>query len=115
MYVDRTYIIYLGAPLACTDRLRIGIQSVIYMNGQYFSFVYQFVYQFGYLRKNAYCVFIRNILAIQIPGCFRRNNMKQSDLSILCIMKKKKELLFCPEFAQVRRLVFYTYKMYFIY
>ena len=38
--------------------------------------------------------------------------MKQTDVSILWIYEKKRELL-APEFAQVRRLVFHTYKMHF--
>ena len=40
MYIDRTYIMYLAVPLARADRIQTGIQSVIYMKGQDFSFVY---------------------------------------------------------------------------
>ena len=55
MYIDHTYIMYIAVPLARADRIQTGIQSVIsYMNGQDFSFVYQF----GYLRTYTYGVFI---------------------------------------------------------
>ena len=54
MYIDHTYIMYLAVPVACEDRIQTGIQSVIYMNTQYFSFVYQF----RYLRTYANCAFI---------------------------------------------------------
>ena len=46
MYIDLTYIMYLAVPLAHADKIQTSIQSVIYMKGQDFSFVYQF----GYLR-----------------------------------------------------------------
>ena len=38
------YIMYLAVPFARADRIQTGIQCVIYMKGQDFSFVYQFGY-----------------------------------------------------------------------
>ena len=55
MYIDQILIVYLAAPLARADKLQTGIQSVIYMKGQDFSFVYQF----GYLQTYTHCVFIQ--------------------------------------------------------
>ena len=76
---------YSAVPLARADRIQTGIQSVIYMKGQDFSFVYQF----GYLRTKAYCVFIWKLLDILISGCSRRNIVKQTDVSILWIYEKE--------------------------
>ena len=79
MYIDRTYIMYLAVPLARADRIQTGIQSVIYMKGQDFSFVYQF----GYLRTLECCVFYLKALDILISGCSRRNIVQQTDVNIL--------------------------------
>ena len=60
---------------------------VIYMKGKDFSFVYQF----GYLQIQAYCVeSLKVFLDILISGCSRPNIMKQTDVSILLIYKKDK-------------------------
>ena len=69
---------YLAVLLARADRIETGIQSVIYMTGQDFSFVYQF----GNLRKSTYCVFIWKLLDIFMSGWSRRNIVKQIDVSI---------------------------------
>ena len=99
---------YLTAPLARADRIQTGIQSVIYMKGQDFSFVYQF----GYLRTETYCVFIWKFLDILISGCSRRNIVKQTDVSILWIHEKKWNFL-VPDLHKLEGKFFHTYKMHF--
>ena len=80
MYIDRTYIMYLAVPLACADRIHIGIQSVIYMKGKDISFC---VSVWVPVDIGILCFYLNIYLDILISGCSRRNIVKQTDVSIL--------------------------------
>ena len=101
---------HFAVPLARADRIQTGIQSLIFMNGQDCSFVYQF----GYIREYIYCGLIWKLFDVLISGFSIRNIEKLTDISILCIHEKDMGT-FSPEFAQVRMLFFHTYRIHFIY
>ena len=78
MYIDQIHIIYLAAPLARADKIQTGIQSVIYMKGQDFSFVISL----GIYRHIRIVFLFKSFSDILISGCSGRNIVKQTDVSI---------------------------------
>ena len=60
--IDHTYVMYLAVPLVHADRIQTGIQSIIYINGKDFSFVYPF----GHLQTYTYYL---KAFSLEIHNC----------------------------------------------